>query len=497
MQKKIFVTACLLLFTFSFGQSHERKWGTMIPIYNKNEKAFSPVRQILKKLYIAEVNQNNGNLYIVSDNSNEIIEFKQKSPKFKSFYKIPGVEDSSSIEQIKFDSKNNLIISGKTSNADLATNGAFSKDLIATFNAGNSFVAKIDNKGKLLWFSYFYEIPLYSMSLTIDKNDNIYILNKRFRGDIFNNDSFQQKGDIPSKNDFQDALTKLNPQGDHIWSTFYSANDSQINSIAAGDEGFFVYGMHPGSRVKFFGDADSSNTNNKKTGSGNQVFISKFNFDGERLWSSYFGNEASYIPYPAANVVKNPTYLTVIKDDVYFVTLHNNSINKASKSNLATDNVYLSAPPFSIENHTLTKFSGNGQRVWTTYLKSYAVLFKSLHNNELILSATINDNYKDIASLTTNDAYQLKHAGMQDVYTYALSLNGKELNYNTFYGFNGNDVGFSLPTFNGYYTLGYSSYYNQEESLFATRKAPLNKFTLFDTGIYVGNFLGYFSKNGK
>lgn len=499
MQKKIFLSVFILFFTIIYSQSYERKWGTMIPVYDQPQQTFSAVRNILSTPFIAEVNPKTGNLFVVTENSNEILEFKSESPISKSIYKIPGFTGSSKIEQIKFDSNNNLIISGRTINPDLATSNSFSTEMIATFNTGHSFIAKISNKGELAWFSYFYEIPLHSMSLTIDKNDNIYILNKRFRGDILDSALFQKNGDAYSRNDFQDAITKFDTNGKHIWSTFYTKDESKINAIMASSKGIYIYGMHLGDNISsnYFGTRGSFlETTSNKAKSTSLVFLSKFDFDGKRLWSTYFGDDVSYVPYPVNSIVKNPTNLTVIGDDAYFITLHNSSLSK-SKQNLATDSVFLSTPPFSIENHTLTKFSGSGSREWTTYLNTYGVLYKSLQNEELFISTTVNPNQKNIGTMVTQNAYQTKQSGMQDVLTYSLSLDGKTLKYATFYGYEGNDIGFSLPSLGGFYTIGFSSNYTQEKSLFATKKASLKKFKLYNDNSYVGNFLGYFSKKEK
>lgn len=496
MQKKTFLMISFLFFTILYGQTYERKWGTMIPIYNKIEKTFSPVKKIFSIPFVAEVNPKTGNLYIVNENLNEIVEYKPQNPKSKLIYTIPCFSGTSVINQIKFDSNNNLIISGRTTNGDLSTSGSFSEEMIPTISSGYSFIAKINTKGKVMWLTYFHEIPLATMALTIDKADNIYVLNKRFRGDILDSSPFQKNGDIQSVHDFQDAISKLNTKGEHIWSTFYVKDDSKINAIMASDKGLYIYGIHLAntSSSNYFGTPGSFlESPSKKTGSTSLIFLSKFDFDGKRIWSSYFGNDKSLIPTPINSIVRNPSYLTVIGEDAYFISLHNTS-NSDKNYKLANNEVFLSKAPFSTENHSLTKFSGNGNLEWTTYLPEYGVLFKSIQNDELIISTTVNSNDKNIVSLTSQNAYQTTLNGMQDIFTYTLSLDGKKVNYGTFYGYEGNDTGFTIPTIDGYYTIGYSSYYTQEKSLFAAKKAPLNKFTLYDTGVYVGNFLGYFSK---
>ena len=480
-----------------YGQLYEREWGTMIPIYNKPVKPFSPIRNITNIPYVTEVNPQNGNLYVIGEYGNEIIEYNRKDGSSKLIYKIPEVEAKSYINNLKFDSNNNIIFCGITLNPDLAAKATYSsRPIQIPFSKGYSYIAKIDLKGNLKWLSYFYAIPRNTLSITIDKKDNIYVLNKRPKDENLLTPAFQKKGDINSNIPYQDVITKLNGRGKHKWSTFYSQDGSLINGIMASDKGIYVYGTHLSNNPSsnYFGTSDSfMETTSGKVNNTSMVFLSKFGFDGERIWSTYFGDQKSEIPYPINNIGANYNNIAVINDDVYFITSHNNNRNISQKrNNLATNDVFLDKPLFSTENYTLSKFSGNGDRKWTTYLHLPGFLFKSTDNSKLFISTTSYDK-NTYHSLVTQDSNQLKRQGTQDVYTYTLSLDGKKVEYETFYGYEGNDVGYSIPTINGYYTIGYATNYSHKESLFATDKAILNEFTHIGGDIYVGNFLGYFS----
>lgn len=493
MQRKIFVTVFILFFTIIYSQSYERKWGTMIPVYNQPEKPFSPVRRVLSTPFVAEVHPKTGDLYIVSENGNEIYAYNYKESTRKFIFKIDSSNGFTLIDNIKFDSNNNLIICGKTSEPDLATPKAYIQSPSrATY--GYPFVAKINPNGILNWFSYFHEIPQESNSLAIDKDNNIYILNKRPKTNVLNSMVFQATGDQNSNLINQDVITKLNPSGMHIWSTFYAKDDSKINAIVAGSHGLYVYGIHLAntSSSSYFGTSGSflESTSNKINNTSS-VFLSKFNFDGERLWSTYFGNEKSFIPYPANNIIKGSNNLVVINDNAYFISSLKKNQSK-NLQNITTSGTFLEQPPLEIENHTLTKFSGDGKREWSTYLYTTGSLFASLNGNELFISTSVDEQKIKSNLLTTHNSYQFKNGGLNDIYTYIISLNGKEMKYSTFYGYEGNDTGFSLPTVNGFYTIGHSNKNFKEESLLANVES--NKLTLNKEGVYVGNFLSYFEK---
>lgn len=497
--KKILFLLLFINFTNTYSQeSYERVWGSLIPIYNKPEKPFSAVRKILSTPFIAEVNPNNGNLYVVSENFNEIIEYNRENSESKLIHKIPYSDQGTLITQMKIDSKNNIIIAGRTVVTGLSTANAFSKEISTSYGGGGyTFISKINSDGSQAWFTYFYDIPQNATSLAIDKDDNIYVVNKRLKEDVLSPTFFQASGDLDSKTSHQDVISKLNTNGEHIWSTFYAKDDSKINTIMASDRGLYVYGMHLSSTSSsgYFGTPGSlKEITSAKTNATSNVFLSKFSFDGKRLWSTYFGGEKSYIPYPTGNVNKNPSNLTVIGDDVYFICLH--SVNASEKTNnFATASAFMKELPLNAESNSLTKFNGNGNREWTTYLPANGNLFKSLENNALVISSIVNIDQNKIELFTNKKSYQSKYAGMQDIYTYTLSLDGKKQLYSTFYGYEGNDEGFSIPTLNGFYTIGFARNYPKEDSNFADKNAVLNKYILNSRGIYVGNFLSFFAKN--
>ncbi|MEG0918277.1 MAG: hypothetical protein RSF68_14835, partial [Myroides sp.] len=72
----------------------------------------------------------------------------------------------------------------------------------------------------------------------------------------------------------------------------------------------------------YFGTANTHQKNivrnSNTSGSISSVFLSKFNFDGTRLWSTYFGEQNSNVPF--GSFLKNNNTLTVIGDDAYILT---------------------------------------------------------------------------------------------------------------------------------------------------------------------------------
>lgn len=503
MQKILIFITTLFLFntTENYGQPlYERSWGTLVPIYSRSVKPFSSVKAMVRThLFVTEVHPKTGNLYLVGVEGDEIFEYNPAQPVPTSIYKMPEQEQGfSQIESIKFDSENNLIITGRTANENLATAGAYSESLIFGVASRPTFISKIDLEGNLIWSTYFHDLNPNTSHLTIDTDNNIYILNRRNKNTIATPSFFQEKGDVNSIIDYQDVISKLDANGKHIWSTFYTKDNSKIRSIVAGSNGLYIYGDHIGGSAssKYFGTPNSHQETvlgiNSSSRNASSAFLSKFSFDGERLWSTYFGDQNSNVTL--GTTLKNNNSLAVVGDEAYILTSHRraSSINQS----IATEDAYLKEPQSTVTNTTVSKFSSDGKRVWSSYIDAGEHLFSN--GKELFITSSLMDGSNKNDQLpTTPNSYQRKHGGEKlDVYTSVLSLDGKTLKYASFYGYEGRDAGVTLPTENGFYIIGTSDLNKKAKAPFVTSNAPKSEY--FENGnYYVGDFLSYFKRNKK
>lgn len=476
---------------------YKREWGTLLPVYKTKIVPFTKADKLIRTPFmIAEVDEKTEKIYLVGLDGNDIYEYEPENAIPKLIYKIPENDSGSSyIEQIKLDHENNLIISGRTTNEFLSTPGAYSQSIIYGESARATFLSKISLNGRLLWCTYFHDLTPHTSHLTIDAENNIYFLNKRNKATIAKPSNFQSNGDSYSSREYQDVISKLNSDGEHVWSTFYTKDASKIKSIVAGDTGLYIYGDHIGgaSESSYFGTENShqpklhayqSNSNNLTS-----VFLSKFDFDGKRLWSTYFSNNSSSVTL--SKTLKNSNSLIVVNDEPYILTTHRRGPN--SDKVLATTNAYITDPKKSPVNTTISKFSSDGNRLWTTFIETGEHLFSN--GNELFVSASIlNPSNKNEEFKTTKNAYQKSHGGnRQDAYTVIYSLDGQQLKYASFYGYDGTDEGVTLPTKTGYYIIGKTNFNPSSKSLFVTKNAPKADYLEFNQN-YLGDFLSYFKR---
>jgi len=499
MKKITFLTlSTFLTFSTMYSQSlYKRAWGT--------------TKELIARPSIAEVHPITGDLYVLFRNGfpNDYKNIPKSTSHIYAYNRTNGSTSlsfttsltvngagTSAIENFKFDNNGNLIVTGKTFKQNLATPGAYSSQMITDIFSNSSFITKISPSGKTLWFTYFHAVAQNKGHLTIDSNNNIYVVSIRKKTDVLTGSNFQNTGDLSSSLSVQSVISKLDANGKHQWSTFYAKDLSEITEIEAGTGGLYVYGNHYGSSAQsnYFGTKNSYQEYASgvmlwaQPSNACNVFLSKFNFNGTRAWSTYFGNQISKNIYNDASL--NAKNLTVIDDDAYFIARHTN-VGTLTPS-LATNNSFLTTLPApNLDPYTLTKISSGGKLDWTTYLYSAQVLAKSFDGNSLHLSSTVESNHPNAVLMTDNQSYQPTLNGSKDVYSYSMPLDGTKISYSSFYGFEGEDFGYSLPTTNGYYIIGTGYGYNNPNTQFVTSGMDFDPFINYGKPAYYGNYLAY------
>jgi len=464
---------CLLL-----GQTtYTREWGTLI----------DPVK--FGSNHVLNVNPVNGNMYYVSGYL-EIMEYNINNYQSKSIYKFQQTSFGTIIQNITFDTEGNIIISGRGTGAPPPTPG--------TYNGGANFIVKISTTGTVL-LSLRANLSQHITHLALDKFNNMYCVGQLNKNTVLNESPFQSTADTSSIINSQDAITKISSNGQHVWSTFYTKDQSYIRSIVAADDGFYVYGDHmaststsnyfstPGSYQEYATGVFTGSGGNEKN-----VFLSKFNFDGTRAWSTYFAVDRSMVPY--GETLNYYGGLTVINNEPYILTKH--EIRPVMTKNPTTAGAFLTTQvSMSQYDITATKFSNTGKKIWSTFLYYGEAISKPLDTNELFISGTAIENNQYLTSIVPNNAYQNKFGGGRtDNYIFSLSTDGSKMNYGTFYGGLGNDVGVTFATKNGFYTLGYTSINNSSISMFSTNPV-LNQYVYDNNGKeYYGTYISYFKR---
>lgn len=344
-----------------------------------------------KNVFVKDSNTDSqGNLFLVGIVNNEITNISATSNAHQTIYggggsdgfiaKIApdgtllwlsyyGGENIDAVYGITFDADDNFFLIGIT----------FSQQNIATPNssqpningASSAFITKFTNNGTQVWGTYyasntigylfnsndFYDIyNLHDFSIQWASNGFLY-------GIIGTNNTTHATANAFNEmplhydNSSYDLIFKFSDTGNLVWATYYGINNSAIRSIQVGNTGIYIAG--------FAIDCLPNHIPNTYFGTSNShqplplacvsQYLSKFSFDGERLWSTYYGSTSGAAQTASKNCI------AVFNDEIYLTSkcsLQNNFTTPGSFQEERGNGV----TPY------LSKFNSDGQVIWTTYL---------------------------------------------------------------------------------------------------------------------------------
>lgn len=360
-----------------------------------------------------------------------------------------GGENSDNLVDISIDKDNNIYCIGSTfSTQNIATINSFQTTLSGS---NDLFIVKLNPSGTVLWSTYFggigdesgaeiNETNAYS-GIINDELGNFYIFAQTNSPAISTTGVFQE-----TRNDAKSIIAKFSDTGSRIWSTYYGKNSSKITSIDIGQTGVFVSGLSidcpPFPQNTYFATA---NCHQQTNASCSDTFISKFSFDGQRIWSTYYGGTATE--------KQNSNALKCNNGFVYNCGL------SSSNTNLTTPNSF---QPTKINNTFTTylvKFDENGNRMWGTYVgENSTTVFtgqsaskiKINQNNIYLYGATILQE-----NISTPNSYQPNmNSNNHDGYIGKFNTNGERQWGSYFGGENIDEIKNVLLNNDSFYLIG-------------------------------------------
>src|SRR5690606_28559240 len=333
----------------------------------------------------------------------------------------------------------------------------------------NGFLAKYSANGQLQWCTYtdfFYGSEGYTGStITTDADNNVYFISYKNNDEVIENAPFQSTAnpeDFILGTNKNSTITKLDSDGIYQWGTFFGMHHTAIRSIKATPDGIIVTGLVistesfsgiPVSDFNYFSTeeayqtAPNTNVNGEFLTSG---FVNKFNFDGTRVWGTYYDESIRT--------------MEVFENEIYIIQVH----GSASLENEATEGVFIDEPT---DNYVgvLGRLSSDGSELlWKTYLFN-DVFEPGLHIDDVRIANINSDGNiwlfgqtNSTTGVATDDAYQTEKnmvtANNNDSYHLLLSNDGSTVLYSSYYGFEGNDASLVIfPAENGYYSVEQTS----------------------------------------
>ncbi len=237
-----------------------------------------------------------------------------------------------------------FIVGRTESDTLIASSGSYQ-----TTRAGNEdiFVACIDSGGQLKWGSYYGDVADdLGMDCAIDQSANVYFCGTTYSS----SSSFTSTGSHQaSSGGFSDGyLVKFSANGNRLWATYYGGSGSDGAVECEVDDSSFVY---------LTGNSSSSNAIatsgafQSTLGGSTDAYVAKFNTNGTRIWSTYYGGTMADRGYDCAIDHQGGVYLTG----------YTNSTNAIATNGSHQTNYAGSSDGFVV------KFTAGGSREWGTY----------------------------------------------------------------------------------------------------------------------------------
>ncbi len=265
------------------------------------------------------------------------------------------------------DHQGNIYIVGRAtidlpSEINIATPGAYQN----AYGGGESdgFIAKFSSDGNLLFATYFGGEEFDRIDgVTVDKDDNIYIIGSTESDDMIASDNAFQQYMLGGSDIF---IAKFAPDGNKIWSTYFGGDSTELGIKYPSDESYVYSGITCDllDNLYIFNITQSTGLGTPNTfqpeRQNSQYLISKFTSGGFRVWSTYYDTNQGEIR--AIACTNNELYVAGHTFDCIF-PFNNNTYN----TYFATPNCHQNTPG-SCRDAFLSKFSVDGQRLWSTYV---------------------------------------------------------------------------------------------------------------------------------
>jgi gliding motility-associated-like protein len=377
-----------------------------------------------------------------------------------------GGEDEDEAFSVCTDLFGNVYIAGATMSTNNIANQGYQ---ISKYGTRDAFLVKFNSFGTRQWGTYYgAEGGSLGLSVCSDLNGNVYLAGTMHG---VNNNNFSKSGHQNLYGGGNDAyLVKFNTHGQRQWCTYYGGSGDETGQSVCSDKSgniFLAGGTSSSNNISNGGHQDTF-------GGGNygDAFLVKFNGNGIRQWSTYYGGVENEGLYSAA-VCTDPL------DNIYLTS------TTTSKSKISWGG-YQDIPGGN-NDAFLVKFDPDGIRQWATYFggtegEQANSISSDLNGNIYLAGAT------GSSCRITHMGYQELLRGNGDAYIARFNSEGK-LNWSTYYGGSQWEIGESIcvDIFGNIYLAGitwspdFISKNGHQDSAYYSFNAFLAKFDTIET----------------
>lgn len=367
---------------------------------------------------------------------------------------------------------NGIYLFGETtSQTTIATPGTFMEDFKVGYNnqgliIPNGFIMKLDNSGNKVWGTYFRTTDAYVVEhitdFTVDESGNLYLVGlTQSTENVSTTDAYENS---LGQAIYKAFIEKFDADGNRLWGTYYGpsgpADLTVLNNIALGQNGNIVVGGY------FLGSSNppeyfsTRGTYNDGQNSGPDVFLAKFDPEGDRLWGLLYGG---------SNFEHSIDVAVDSQNNIVWFGSTESAEDIASPG--AYQETFGSSNPINAKDDAfLAKFNESGARMWSTYYGGheydsygdgtghgeYGTSFKAIaldENDNIYIAAQTTS----VAQIATDGTYQDNLASTEhfDAYVAKFTSGGNRL-WGTYFGGQGdeNDIGILYTGNQEFYLYG-------------------------------------------
>lgn len=309
-----------------------------------------------------------------------------------------GGSDNNYINDCTIDINNNIYICGySNSTSNIATANTFQ----TTYGGGanDGFIAKFNPSGGILWATYFggnSEDRLTSCAT--DSNGNVYAAGWCYYGTtvLSTTGAFQTSFGGTNTVNENGLIIKLDSTGVRQWSTYYGNGNVQAYTCSINNGGLYIGGRINSNSLTIA----TSGAHQPLSGGDWDGFLSKFDLNGSRIWSTYYGGMH-------ADAVNN---CSSKGDKVYICGTTFSPDNIATPGALNTICGCTSISNNNISKPFLAEFDTLGHRLFGTY---YGVSSGAYNGGGVKNKVDINNdvylfgNTGDTINIATSGAYMM------------------------------------------------------------------------------------------
>ncbi|MCY7410138.1 MAG: SBBP repeat-containing protein [Chitinophagales bacterium] len=240
------------------------------------------------------------------------------------------------------------VIDGHTiSPGHIATDGAYQENFAGGIY--DYFVAKFKSDGNLDWATYFGgDDKDYCYALTVDINNNVIVGGNSLSEGLATAGAFQDSIYGFTKSDA--VIAKFGVDGNLLWSTYFGGEGSENPRNIVTDPAGYIYASGTTGSYENLASPGAYQT---AMGGFDDSWIAKFSPDGNRIWSTYYGDSG----------VDRSHALSLDAFGHLFVA----GTTSSQKKGIATAGAHQTIYGGGSADAYLSKWDTSGTLIWATY----------------------------------------------------------------------------------------------------------------------------------